>query len=223
MVHFNELRITDDGKYLIIDAAIDDLDWFANNYITSVAIDVGENYSAAGPSSDAKVIEVAADSSTVNIIANGDVGCSKVYAQTEDEECISECCIGEVYQRKIHLELKATDLGFDLLSHIYFVYVNVGGTPSPSTPCGYDVSYEMGVVYNARCIYNTGMLYMKQLADECAYHKGFQDFILRYAAFKLALETGNYEEAVTFWHNYLQGERPSTKVESKGCGCHGNR
>ena len=39
MITFKELRITPDGQYLIIDAAIDNNDYFSDVYIDSVVID----------------------------------------------------------------------------------------------------------------------------------------------------------------------------------------
>ena len=51
MITFKELRITPDGQYLIIDAAIDNNDYFSDVYIDSVVIDTQNTYTINGPSS----------------------------------------------------------------------------------------------------------------------------------------------------------------------------
>lgn len=58
MLQFNELRITNDGKYLIIDVQVQNLDYYKNVYIDSICFDTQESYNATGPSSKAiKVFE----------------------------------------------------------------------------------------------------------------------------------------------------------------------
>lgn len=55
MIHFNELYVTEDGKNLVIDAEIDDLDIYENCFITNVLVDVGENCDGNGKSVNALV------------------------------------------------------------------------------------------------------------------------------------------------------------------------
>ncbi len=51
MLHFNELRYSKDNKYLLIDAAVDSLDYYDNVFIGSIVIDNQDTFVANGPSS----------------------------------------------------------------------------------------------------------------------------------------------------------------------------
>ena len=52
MVHFNELAITPDGKYLIIDVSVLSETYYKDIYIDSVVIDNQNTYLSSGPSSE---------------------------------------------------------------------------------------------------------------------------------------------------------------------------
>ena len=52
MVHFNELTITPDGKYLIIDVSVLSETYYKDIYIDSVVIDNQNTYLSSGPSSE---------------------------------------------------------------------------------------------------------------------------------------------------------------------------
>ena len=52
MVEFKELKITPDGKNLIINASIKDLEYYKDVYIDSVIIDTQDTYLPSGPSSN---------------------------------------------------------------------------------------------------------------------------------------------------------------------------
>lgn len=52
MIVLNECRITDDGKYLIIEASVDSLNYYENVYISQVIIDTDETWINSGPSSN---------------------------------------------------------------------------------------------------------------------------------------------------------------------------
>ena len=52
MIQFNTLKITQDGKSLIINASVKDLDYYKDILIGSIIIDNQDTYSANGPSSN---------------------------------------------------------------------------------------------------------------------------------------------------------------------------
>ena len=52
MIEFKELRVTPDGKTLIIDVAVKDLSYYDNVYIKSVTIDTQDTYSESGSSTN---------------------------------------------------------------------------------------------------------------------------------------------------------------------------
>ena len=51
MIQFNELRITPDGKHLVIDVEVQPLDYYENVYVDTIVIDTQKTYSETGPSS----------------------------------------------------------------------------------------------------------------------------------------------------------------------------
>lgn len=51
MINFNDLRITPDGKHLIIDAEIAPYSYYDGMYISQIIIDTEETFSISGPSS----------------------------------------------------------------------------------------------------------------------------------------------------------------------------
>lgn len=50
MVKFNELKVTNDGKYLIIDVSIKDLQYYTDVYLDEIIIDTQDTYVDNGPS-----------------------------------------------------------------------------------------------------------------------------------------------------------------------------
>lgn len=51
MIQFNELRVTPDGKNLIVDASVKNLSYYDDIYIDSILVDTQDTYVANGPSS----------------------------------------------------------------------------------------------------------------------------------------------------------------------------
>lgn len=217
MVIINELRITPDGKNLIIDASIENLSYYKNVNIAAVIIDTHDTYIPSGPSNRAIFHNsYEGDDGVVSTIDD----CASI--KTEDSCECNGIITNQKYGKK-HIRLVLTDkeLGVCLDNNIFFVYIVTNGIPSPCTPCGMDNLYTMGVVYNKRPIYNMGMGYVKELADTCSMPKNFIDYILRYKAFELSLRTGNYPIAIDYWKKFFSGKTLSIS-KPKGCGCYGN-
>ena len=51
MLQFNELRVTQDRKHLVIDVQVIDQDYYKNVYLDTIIIDTQRTYKATGPSS----------------------------------------------------------------------------------------------------------------------------------------------------------------------------
>lgn len=161
MIAIHECRITEDGKYLVIEAAIDNMSYYKNVYIDSVIIDTDKTYLEGGPSSN-PVYQSSFEGGNKKIVAAG-CGCNQVVADTQ-------CECGDIYTdnaygvKTIRLMLDKNDLqGSDLNENIFFVYVIATGYPDPQTPCGMDNSVAMRVVYNMRPVYNKAMAYIKEV------------------------------------------------------------
>lgn len=68
MITFNELRYSEDGKILIIDASVISSTYYEDVYIEKVSIDSHKNYVATGPSSKAqKLWEDSGDENRKNV------------------------------------------------------------------------------------------------------------------------------------------------------------
>lgn len=190
MVFINELRITPDGKKMIIDAAIENLVYYKDVEIAAIIIDSQDTYISSGPS-------------------NQSIFHHSYEADTNEKV------------KHIKLCLTSKDIGVSLDNNMFFVYIVTKGAPTMDTPCGMDNINTMGIVYNVRPMYNLGMSYIKELADNCSIPKNFIDYILRFKAFELSLRTGNYTLAIEYWKRFFKNKTSSIS-KPKGCGCHGS-
>lgn len=202
MVIFDQLRISDDGKELYINAHVNTAEGFANRYIKSVSVVTAENVSENNPwnlSSSAPVVfkeEYEEPVKEINLVVN-------CYNTSDDFA-------------------KGTFSG-DLL----FVYVQMVGATDECVPCYMSTDYTVGVTFDERLLYQRVMDYTKGLAKDCSIPSGFIDFILLWNAFKASVETGHYVSAIDFY-NLLFGKgaknspyMKSNTVHTKSCGCHG--
>lgn len=207
MIQFNELKIIPDGTKLIIDASVEDLSYYTNIYIDSVAIDNQDTYIPSGVSSNPLY--------NMKII-------SHVHLLSEEIEANPEDYVGYSVSKNvknIRLELSVSDFTTpikDLNSNLFFVYVMVKGTPSPDTPCGMDNQSTVGVVFNLIPLYNMYMQYFKELEATCSIPKNLINSILKLKGLELALMTGNYFQAVTYWNKYFKEQ---DTINTPNCSC----
>ena len=195
MVVFNECRISDDGKCLVLDISIDTLSYFRNCHIEGVWIDTDDTVSSNGVSEKA-----------VSIDMEGDL-C----------ECVRED--GKI--KSARLFIKAKDLNLDSLeNNLFFIYVKGGGYPEPGCPCGMDNEWHMCATAYYRPIYDSIMSYIKELSDTCSIPRNFIDLILKLKAIRVSLDTGNYPVAVKLWKQWKAIGREGSSFIKK-CGCNG--
>ena len=187
MIVFNNIKITQNNKYLIIDAEIEDSVYYKDMYIDSVIIDNQDTYTQNGPS-------------------NNPIYTYKAQPQ-EDKS----------YSRQVHLVLDKTDL-VTIENNMFFVYIIAGGTPSPDTPCGYDVNVALKVVVNTYPIYNTMMQYLKELSNKCGTPYSIIDKILQIKMLDASVQTGNNLKAIEIWNTYFKNKQEDINVN---CGCNG--
>lgn len=218
MIAIHECRITDDGKYLIIDASVLNNSYYKNVYIESVIIDTDKTYQEGGYSYN-PIYEKSFQGGPHKITTAG-CGCNQI---TTDTNC--EC--GDVYTdnnygiKTIRLVLDKNDLpGADLNENIFFVYIKATGYPEPGTPCGMDNEVTLGIAYNLRPLYNQAMGYIKEIGNSCDIPRGFIDMILRLKALELAFKTGHYKVAIEHWYNLFKNKK--TVSRGRRCGCNGS-
>lgn len=194
MVHFNELRITSDGQYLIIDVAVRNESYYKDVYLDSILIDNQDTYVGTGPSS------------------------TPIFEYTVPATQIVDGKVKQVKQKSIRLVLEAIDLTTRSLKDLLFVYVRVKGTPTPDTPCDMDNITTLGTVVNMYPFYQQAINYIGELASNCNIPQNFIDFILRTKALELSLKTGNYPDAIKFFNKFFNG-KDTTVIRKGGCGC----
>ena len=216
MLIFNELRITPDQKYLIIDVSVDNQKYYKNIQIDSIIIDTQDTYIDSGPSNNpiftynlteenSNITQVYTDNYTPVL----DEDTSYCYVESEEKQ-----------NKSIRLILNYQDLNVSLQDNMFFVYAIATGTPSADTPCGMDNSIVKGTIINLYPIYCKTIQYLKELDDSCVVPKNFMDMIIKLKALELSIKTGNSFQAIEYWNKYFKTliNNDST-FKSKYCGC----
>lgn len=201
MLHFNELRITQDGKYLIIDVSVDESSYFDTVSLDSIVIDTQDTYIANGPSSTPIY--------TYRVGENY----SQVYSSPDNSQVLTAdlepvLVNNELESRRVRLNLDATALGVQLNNTMFFVYVISTGTPSSDAPTSTIDPMIMGTVVNLYQFYQKSIYYLKKVSSDCEVPKCFIDFVLRYKALELCIKTGNYTEAIKYWKKFFISNKP---------------
>lgn len=200
MLKFDELRITPDNKYLIIDVSVQDDCYYKDIVIDSIVIDTQDTYVANGPSN--------------NPIYRFEVGDNSTDLVLEDCNSIS---LGE--GKNVRLVLNYKELNVPLDKTMFFVYAIASGTPAPETPCGMDNSILMGTVVNLYPFYKCTLGYLKELNNDCQVPKGFINMILRLKALELCIRTGNYPQAIKYWKRFFN--ETTSEIPTYNCRCNG--
>lgn len=217
MIHFNELRITQDGKYLIIDASVDNQDFFDDVLLDSVVIDTQDTYVVNGPSSKPIYTFKVKDAYDLTYSMPEQCNCNPVRVEEDESYCFT---YGTQQMRNIRLTLTAKDLGLNILNDtMFFVYVLSSGTPSVDAPCGTTNPMIMGVVTNLYSFFQNMMKYVKEIERNCKIPKEFIDYSLRIKALELCIRTGNYPQAIKYWNKFFKGKMG--KPITSNCGCYG--
>ena len=218
MLNFNELRITQDGKYLIIDASISNQDFYDNIILDRVIIDTQDTYIPNGPSSNPIYEFKVVDAYDLTYSLPEECGCNPVLMDEDKSYCFT---YGTSHLRNIRLKLKAEDINTSTLNNMmFFVYVIADGTPSENTPCGMANPIIMGAVSNLYPFYQSMMKYVKQIENNCEIPKKFIDFILRFKALELSIKVGNYPQAIKYWNKYFKNKIGVVSTSSN-CNCYG--
>ena len=216
MLIFNELRITPDQKYLIIDVSVDNQKYYENVQIDSIIIDTQDTYIDSGPSNNpiftyslteenSNITQVYTD----NYIPVLDEDTSYCYVENEEKQ-----------NKSIRLILNYQDLNVSLQDNMFFVYAIATGTPSADTPCGMDNSIVKGTIINLYPIYCKTIQYLKELDDSCVVPKNFMDMIIKLKALELSIKTGNSFQAIEYWNKYFKTLiNNNSTFKSKYCGC----
>ena len=201
MVIFNELRITEDKSSLVVDCEVEGIDIYSGMHIDTIYVEYYKNALAIGvPSSKA-----------IKIYDRDD--------DTEDRKAVRRCLN--------QTSLSVSDFGTDTFDKgLFYITVSCDGTLSADVvnyPCGTDNTVDIGVVLDWQRVYNQGMVYAAQLAlgtrCSCTIPADFEQFVLFWNAFRLALSTCDYTQVAKLWDKFLKITGTGDSAISTGCGC----
>lgn len=206
MIIFDQLRISDDGRKMYINAHVNKADYFDNAYIDSITIMTSD-----------KVLETAPGTPTSDYIYTKKI--------EGNEKEINLVLTANDFTRTWERDSKAMPFKQgDMSRTLFFVYIKCKweGTPGECIPCTLDEETTLGVTFDENILYQRVMDYTKDLLDECKIPIAFMDFILLWNAFKASIETEHYIPAIKFF-NMLFGivDASGHKGIIKGCGCNG--
>ena len=208
MVRFNELRITEDRKCLIVDCEIEPIGLYANMYIDEIRLDYYKNVDSSGlPTTKSYLMWQHKE---------GDPEMKGVRTSAKEQDII--------------------DAGFDIdllddglfRDGLFFVTVICSGAPSSvasTLPCGTDVDRESQAVIDWKGFYERGMQFISSMygcgADKCAIPAGFEDFVLLWNALKAAIAVCDWPMVAKLWDRITRSGmcgRPNVGLGS-ACGC----
>ena len=214
MLEFRELRITPDGKHLIVDVVVKNDSYYDNVTIDSIIIDTQDTYVANGPSSNPIYHYKVEDDGLQNIYSlPEECNCNPVLLNEDKSYCFT---YGYEEAKHTRLVLSTKDIP---LNNMLFVYAIATGTPAPDTPCGFDNVVTMQTVVDLYPFYQNTLCYLRELNNDCGIPKGFTNMILRLKALELCIRTGNYTQAIKYWKKFFNNNRVVTTVNN--CRCNG--
>lgn len=204
MIIFDQLRISDDGKRMYINAHVNKADYFNDIYIDSIVIQTADKVSETDPG-----------------LPTSDY----VYIKKAEENAKELNLVLEAsdLSRSWESDPKAIAFGRgDMSKTLFFVYIKCKGTPGACTPCRLDEETTLGVVFDENVLHQRVMDYTKELVADCNVPTAFIDFILLWNAFKSAIETEHYIPAIKFFNMMFEEVGKSCQSRTiKTCGCNG--
>lgn len=197
MVIFDRLKISDNGKLMLVNFHVNGAEYFKNIYLESLTIMTTDQVSETDPLT-----------STAEYIY-----------KVEFEDGIRE--YNAVLQPTDFNE-KFTKS--NLSSDLFFVYVKCKDAPIIGCPpCRLDELTTLGVTFDENLLHQKVLGYTGELIQDCNVPQGFTDFILLWQAFKSAIESEHYIPAIKYWQMLFDNSTGSGGyIGNKGnCGCHG--
>ena len=199
MIIFDQLRISDDGKKLFLDAHVNTNTEYDDVYIDEITIFRDDEIidTSMPPVSKCIYREVELQTKSVNRVLTLDD--FRGFINTNELSQMN-----------------------DLSHNIFFVYIDTDGEPDSSVSCADAATPVVGTTYNTSTVYQNGMNFVKELANDCSIPNGFINFILNNEALKASLGTGHFVASRGYYKTLLglSGGSNST-ITSKPCGCHG--
>lgn len=181
MIQFNELRITPDAKYLIIEAEVKPDSYFDNIYINSITVSkVKDIYNNEGSEK-----EIFIDNDIIN----------------SDKAVNIELKEGKV--RKVRYIIDNNILLPNDRLRNAFISVTIETSGNSGAPEGYANSRVTASVVDLYPFYIKTLLNIKVLDSLCSNSDELVDCILKFKALELAFKTGNANLAKQYWFKYF--------------------
>lgn len=212
MIHYNNLYITEDSKYLIIDVAIDEDSYYKDIYLDTISIDTQDTFVPNGPSDNAKVFTIRKDN------------LDKVYVNDKEVLVDNENVYVEGTDKVKHtkLYLTAKELGVDLTKDMLFVYTIASGfiPEDKSDVIKYITDTILNVVVNTYEVYKSIIPLIKEIGELCKDPISFIDRELKIKAVEYSIKNSNYLLAIKYWKKYFMDNTITSS--SNKCNCNGN-
>lgn len=204
MLIIDQLRISDNGKRMYINAHVNKASYFDNIYIDSITIMTAD-----------KVSETSPGTPTTDYIYTKKIDGNK--------KELNLVLTPSDFTKTWETDPKAMIFKqSDMSNTLFFVYIKcklADGSLDACIPCTLDEEVTLGVTFDENILHQRVMDYTKDLIADCTVPTGFTDFILLWYAFKSAVDTEHYIAAIRFF-NMLFDVVGDINV-TKGCGCHG--
>ena len=204
MVRFNELRITEDRKCLIVDCEVEQIGLYADMYIDEIRLDYYKNVDSSG------------------------IPTTKSYQMWKYQD--GDPKMRGVRVSMVDTALSNTEFGIDTFKDgLFYVTVICGGDLKMTVygsdlPCGVDNNVDIQAVIDWKGFYERGMQFISSMygcgADKCEIPAGFEDFILLWNALKTAIAVCDWPLVAKLWDRILRSRAYNKTVGiSGGCGC----
>lgn len=208
MIHYNNLYITEDSKYLVIDVAIDEDSTYDDVYLDRIAIDTQDTYITNGPSNNAKIFHIGGydiEGPSINSI-------EEVKNSGKD--------IKKVKHTK--LTLSAKDLGVNLNKDMLFIYSTASGfiPEDKQDAIKYITNTILNVVVNTYEVYKSIIPLIKEIGELCKDPISFINRELQIKAVEYSIKNSNYLLAIKYWKKYFMDNTITSS--SNKCNCNGN-
>lgn len=230
MVIFDQLRISDNGELLFINAHVNRATPYNNVYIKSITI-----MTATDDSGKIIVSESDPDCPNDNYIYKKLYSLSDkvreinlVLGKPELNEAFNNTNLSNGNALDASKPTAKVDFSYsDFTKALFFVYIECSPMDEATAiqcciPCSERKETTLGVTFDYNMLYQAVMNFTRELADDCEIPKNFIDFILQWDAFKAAVDTEHYIPAINFYNNLFGGRNSITGIGgTKRCGCHG--
>lgn len=205
MVIFDELRVTNDGEYLIIDARV--REEFRNKGVKIIDVVVGNQNTYRNGESNGVHINL-----DLNMAENSGEDVKRVYLKLS---------AFDLTDFQYDDPKKEVDLKEDLI-YVYIETTPYTGTDTCNMPCDMIQTLNIGVTLYMGYIYNNFLTYMNDLnrqTCEAKVPQGLIDMLLKFTALTTAVDSKHFDKANEFFNKWFTGR--NIFKSNSNCGCNG--